>query len=249
MFKILKKKLINFVKYSNNFYNFKKKKPKKDYMDFLEGIIISIISYQKKVKIIQIGANDGVNGDPIYNIVKKYPSNIEYLGIEPDEPTFFELQKNYHGMNNVFLVNRLIGDGSVINFYNFNKNFKKFDKHMSGLNSVHKEAMERQLSRRGLENFDKYVDIKKCQSFTLKDAIQEYPQMLRADFLQIDAEGFDDEIIYNSSIKEFNFKVINFESKLLSSERFSKLKNFLEKNNFKIYKWKKSDTIAVRIDI
>ena len=53
--------------------------------------------------------------------------------------------------------------------------------------------------------------------------------MLDADFLQIDAEGFDDEIIYNSSIKEFNFKVINFESKLLSDEKFSKLENFLKK--------------------
>ncbi len=90
---LLKKKLINFLKYLNNFIYFKKT-PRKDYMDFLEGIVIFILSIQKKVKIIQIGANDGVNGDPLSEIVKKYKSNIKYLGIEPDEETFLKLKKN-----------------------------------------------------------------------------------------------------------------------------------------------------------
>ena len=248
MLNLLKKKLINFLKYLNNFIYFKKT-PRKDYMDFLEGVIISVLSIQKKVKIIQIGANDGVNGDPLHAIVKKYKSNIKYLGIEPDEETFFELKKNYSGMDNVYLVNKLIGDGSIINFYTFNKNYKKFDKYGSGLNSVDKESVLRQLNKRGLKNFRKYIDVKECQTFTLKRAVEEYPEMLDADFLQIDAEGFDDEIIYNSSIKEFNFKVINFESKLLSDEKFSKLENFLKKNNYKTYRWKRSDTIAIRTDI
>ena len=67
--------------------------------------------------------------------LKKYKSNIKYLGIEPDEETFLELKKNYSGMDNVYLVNKLIGDGSITNFYTFNKNYKKFDKYGSGLNS------------------------------------------------------------------------------------------------------------------
>ena len=65
-----------------------------------------------------------------------------------------------------------------------------------------------------------------------------YPEMLDADFLQIDAEGFDDEIIYNSSIKDL-FKIINFESKLLSDEKFSKLENFLKKIIIKFIDGKK----------
>lgn len=243
----MKKKLTNFLRYLNNFIYFKKT-PRKNYMDFLEGVIISILSIQKKLKIIQIGANDGVNGDPLYEIVKKYNSNIKYLGIEPDEEAFLDLKKNYLGIDNVILVNKLIGDGSIVNFYTFNDNYKKFDNHGSGLNSIDKASVLRQLNKRGLKNFNKYIDIKEYQTFTLKSAIEEYPEMLDADFLQIDAEGFDDEIIYNSSIKEFNFKIINFESKLLSDEKFSKLENFLKKNNYKIYRWKKSDTIAIRID-
>lgn len=243
----MKKKLTNFFRYLNNFIYFKKT-PRKNYMDFLEGVIISILSIQKKLKIIQIGANDGVNGDPLYEIVKKYNSNIKYLGIEPDEETFLDLKKNYLGIDNVFLVNKLIGNGSIVDFYTFNDNYKKFDNHGSGLNSIDKASVLRQLNKRGLKNFKKYIDVKKYQTFTLKKAIEEYPEMLDADLLQIDAEGFDDEIIYNSSIKEFNFKVINFESKLLSDEKFSKLENFLKKNNYKIYRWKRSDTMAIRID-
>ena len=137
----------------------------------------------------------------MYEIVKKYNSSIKYLGIEPDEEAFLDLKKNYLGIDNVILVNKLIGDGSIVNFYTFNNNYKKFDNHGSGLNSIDKASVLRQLNKRGLKNFNKYIDIKEYQTFTLKSAIEEYPEMLDADFLQIDAEGFDDEIIYNSSIK------------------------------------------------
>ena len=35
------------------------------------------------------------------------------------------------------------------------------------------------------------------------------------DLLQIDAEGYDDVIIYNSGVDDFNFKIINYECKNL----------------------------------
>ena len=94
--------------------------------------------------------------------------------------------------------------------------------------------------------FDKHIKVNKCKSFPLKQAIEEYPIMLNADILQIDAEGFDDEIIYNSSIDDFNFKIINFEYKLLTKEKFVKLENFLKEKKYKIFKWSKSDALAIK---
>ena len=108
----------------------------------------------------------------MYEIVKKYNSSIKYLGIEPDEEAFLDLKKNYLGIDNVILVNKLIGDGSIVNFYTFNNNYKKFDNNGSGLNSIDKASVLRQLNKEGLKNFNKYIDIKEYQTFTLKSAIE-----------------------------------------------------------------------------
>jgi FkbM family methyltransferase len=242
----LKKNIFFVLKYFDNFLKLRVPHEKKDFMNFFEGMIIYLLSHQKKIKVIQVGANDGINGDPLFKIIKKYNSDIKYLGIEPHEKSFQQLVYNYRELENIFLVNKLIGDGSVVNFYSFNDKFKQFDKNADGLSSVIKETMIRQMDRRGMKNFDKYIKVNKCKSFPLKQAIEEYPIMLNADILQIDAEGFDDEIIYNSSIDDFNFKIINFEYKLLTKEKFVKLENFLKEKKYKIFKWSKSDALAIK---
>ena len=66
------------------------------------------------------------------------------------------------------------------------------------------------------------------------------------DLLQIDAEGYDDVIIYNSGIDDFNFKIINYECKNLSEERLSELHKFLKSRNYYIIRWKKSDELALK---
>ncbi|MDA9133994.1 FkbM family methyltransferase [Candidatus Pelagibacter ubique] len=247
IYNLLKLKIFFLLKYLDNFLKLRPQKETKDFMSFLEGTIIYILSLKKKIKIIQVGANDGILGDPLYKIIKSYNSDIQYVGIEPDETVFQKLTYNYSKLQNVFLVNKLIGDGSSVDFYSFNENFKKFTKKdPSGLNSIIKESMIRQLHIRGLKNFDKWVNVKKQKSYTLKQALQNFPFMMKADILQVDAEGFDDEIIYNSSIDEFDFKIINFEHKLLTNEKCDKLENYLKEKKYEIFKWSKSDTLAIK---
>ena len=67
------------------------------------------------------------------------------------------------------------------------------------------------------------------------------------DFLQIDAEGYDDEIIYNSGIERLDFKYINYEFKNLHDSKITKLHNFLKNNDYKVLRWNKSDEIAYKI--
>jgi FkbM family methyltransferase len=248
IYNLLKLKFFFSLKYLDNFLKLRPQKETKDFMSFLEGTIIYILSVKKKIKIIQVGANDGILGDPLYRIIKRYNSDIQYLGIEPDEIAFQKLTSNYSKLQNIFLINKLIGDGSLVDFYSFNKNFKRFVKDPSGLNSILKESMIRQLHRRGLKNFDKWVNVKKHKSYTLKQALQNFPFMMTADILQVDAEGFDDEIIYNSSIDEFNFKIINFEYKLLNNEKLVKLENYLKERKYEIFKWSKSDALAIKFN-
>ncbi len=66
--------------------------------------------------------------------------------------------------------------------------------------------------------------------------------------LQIDTEGYDDEVIYNSDLDFFKPNCINFEYKNLSKTKLDNLIKFLEKKSYEILFYENSDCLAVLIE-
>ena len=238
-------KILNKLNYfhKNNFKN-------KEYKSFFEGILFSHLANNKNLAIVQVGANDGVKGDPLYNFILKFNDKIKLLAIEPQFEVFKRLKENYSKINNVFFSQNAIGDGSEKEFYSFNSNYSKFhstentfDRH----SSFEKEHLLKYLRNHSIKekDFDYYINTNKIKSVTLGEAIQQSKaNFSEIDVLQIDTEGHDDLVIYNSSIDKYKYKFINYEFKQLSVERLNKLHLFLKKNNYEIIRWKKSDELA-----
>ena len=65
------------------------------------------------------------------------------------------------------------------------------------------------------------------------------------DLLQIDTEGYDDEVIYNSNLEFFKPKYINFEYHNLSENKFKNLIKFLNQKSYECIKYKQDDCLAV----
>ncbi len=247
------KKLINKIFNKLNYFhknNFKKT----EYNTFFEGILYSQIVIKKNLTIIQVGANDGIKGDPLYNFISRFNDKIKLLAIEPQLKAFTALKENYSKMSNIFFLQKAIGDGSEKKFYSFNENYSKFhstndnfDRH----SSFEKEHLLKYLRAHSIneKKFNDYINVNIFKSITLKDAIiQSKITFEELDILQIDTEGHDDVVIYNSSLDRFKFKFINYEFKQLSSDRLNKLHIFLKKHGYKIIRWKKSDEIAYLTD-
>ena len=250
----MKKKIIKFL---NNFNLFHKNQfPKKDYSNFIHGILLSMsIESKKKVKIVQVGANDGFHGDPLYEYVTKFNERIDLLCIEPQLTAFNALKKNYQNISNVYFAMNYIGDGEKKLFYSLNENFKKIkenqNKKVDGVSSLEKTNLTSRIRKDGLKNIDDFIESEIVQTYRLEDILKKddiYANIfLEVDFLQIDAEGYDDEIIYNSGLEKFNFKYINYEFKNLPDVKLNKLHNFLKENNYKVIRWNKSDELAYKI--
>ncbi|ANW63427.1 hypothetical protein BCA37_07315 [Mycobacterium sp. djl-10] len=66
------------------------------------------------------------------------------------------------------------------------------------------------------------------------------------DVLQVDAEGFDDEVLYQSSLEILKPKIINFESANLSPSRFARLARSLDQMGY-VLQVSKGDTLAIKI--
>jgi len=48
---------------------------------------------KKKVKIVQVGVNDGIHGDPLYEYATKFSERIDLLCIKPRLIAFNSLKK------------------------------------------------------------------------------------------------------------------------------------------------------------
>jgi hypothetical protein len=68
------------------------------------------------------------------------------------------------------------------------------------------------------------------------------------DLLQVDAEGFDDEVIYNSDIDVTKPHLINFEAASLSADRHERLSKFLSERGYHLTPHG-TDTLAIRTSL
>lgn len=249
--KLIKKQLSRIGFYHKNqiYKEFLFRTP--EYLDFLFGLVLSEISKKKKIKIIQVGAMDGVKRDPINQIItnKNLRNKISLLAIEPQEKEFKKLIKNYEDFNNVECSNSLIGNGDYMDFYLYSDKFRKGNKddNNAGNSSVLKSHLAKYIKAQGFEDVDNYINSIKLKSHKLEDVIKNHQNFNNADMLFIDAEGFDDQVIYNSSIDKYNFDIIGYEFKGLTESKLKDLHTYLNNNNYKIFRWKKSDEIAIKL--
>ena len=138
-------------------------------------------------------------------------------------------------------------------FYSLNENYKKMmgNQKIDGVSTLEKTNLTNRLKKNGFKNIDNYIDSKTVKTYRLENLLKKNPIhekiFFEVDFLQIDAEGYDDEIIYNSGIQKLKFKYINYEFKNMPDFKLNKLHNFLKENNYKVLRWNKSDEIAYRI--
>jgi len=241
---MLKKLVLKFLNKFNFYHTGQVRKA--DYKNFLDGLLYFLKNnLDRKINIVQVGSNDGVHSDPLNQFVSDNQDNAILLAIEPQLEIFEKLKKNYQHQKNVLYFNGVIGDGSIKNFFSLNQNFQEYTKEKTdGVSSLIKENLTKRLKKKGIKDYKKYINCFEVKTYLLDDIIKNY-NLKSVDVLQIDAEGYDDEIIYNSSLEKYQYKVINYEFKNLTEEKLTKLHLYLKKNRYEIIRWNKSDEAAV----
>jgi FkbM family methyltransferase len=146
---------------------------------------------------IQVGANTGYHGDPIYPYIQKY--DWKGVFIEPCAKPFGKLKKLYQNKEGYIFEQCVIGEtnGDVDFFITGRKEF---------LCSLSRDATSH------LRGRDKKNLVSKIQvpSLTLSSLIEKH-NIERFDLLQVDAEGHDDMIVKQIQDLKIKPKIINFE--------------------------------------
>lgn len=225
--------------------------PKKGSLDFF---LDAYSKYKEgKVTIFQVGANDGLTKDPMHKFIKR----DQWGGIllEPQKYVFDTfLTRIYKNNPQVIPLNVALGeaDGEVtmykIAFCNH--------RWAHGLTGFNRKVLEsefesgyvfREAARHNVEvpaDKQNWITEEKVKMLSIPSILKNHP-VGPIDLVQIDAEGFDFEVIKMIDFDQLNPDVISFEWKHFGDALFAECESHLAAHGFKIRKLGK-DAIAVR---
>lgn len=188
---------------------------------------------------IQVGAHDGVMCDPIHEFIV----NHKWSGIlvEP-VPEYFELlKKNYKDSDNLkfeqLAISSKSSDSLKIYYLERNKEseaeIEDWVFGLSGFNMVNSDVWKN----------SKYGKECEVSVVTIAELVNRHT-ISHIDLLQIDAEGYDYEVIKGINFKKNRPSIINYEHKNLGRNKH-KCKNLLTEQGYRLYVQGNQDTFAV----
>lgn len=210
---------------------------------FLDGYHVLFLSFEHVVDhyiskrnpvtpfyFIQIGAFDGVMHDPL----RKYIVRYEWNGIlvEPQPEPFNKLQELYANCDRINLLNCVISDsrGDKI-IYVVDEDAGALPDWIRGSASFDRKNLSKySASLPALGNAIKELRVK---SITMNDLISIHGNK-PLDLLQIDAEGYDGELIKMFPFETLKPQIIHFESKNLSRNQLQEVVDILVRKGYDV---------------
>lgn len=182
---------------------------------------------QEEIKFIQVGANDGISHDNIFPFFKSH--KCRGVLVEPLPHFFDRLKLNYaDSPSMVPLKIALHPTAKTFDIFSVNpKALHKYPHWVSGIASFNKDH----LFSNGIPEGDLISESVPCTSLT--QLVKDH-DLFGLDYLQIDTEGFDDEIIKMIDFSIIKPKLIKFESVHLSKSQKQATIGLLNAQGYKI---------------
>lgn len=206
----------------------------------------ALISIKRHLNIVLVGANDGKINDPIYDFVQRHAQATRILLVEPMTPIIPYLQKNYAYHPAHQIANCAIGEGEELTMYAVKPEYWQYFKPAyakgwpayraaSGITSAVRSHLEKCLARQNIDA-NAAIEQLKTPCYSLQELLktEQWPQPI--DVLQVDAEGYDNVVIYNADIEQTLPKMIFFESHNMADDHSDPLSNYLIQHGYRIHR-------------
>jgi FkbM family methyltransferase len=209
---------------------------------------------------IQIGAHNGVSNDYLHDFIVDF--GLQGILVEPQPHVFEELSRNYSNCQTIALENVAIADeDGEKTFYTIKPelSFLQYANQIASLNRDHIRGMiehhianeadqvvVKEFKARGLTP-DDCITGQTVQSCTFSSLL-EWRGISRYDLLQIDAEGYDYEVLKAAEIDRYKPSFINYEHEHLNERDQQESWSFLKGLGYHLFTHSHGDTAAYLLD-
>jgi FkbM family methyltransferase len=190
---------------------------------------------------LQIGANDGFTGDPVYPLITRADVHWRGVLVEPVAHLFAELSQR-HGHNPALRLERAAiceHDGSTVIH-------RLTTRQTDPLWLDQIPSLDRELLRAGAKQFgtaEEAVVEEEVSSLTVATLLERHA-IAQLDFLVIDAEGWDWRILRQFDLRNLSPKLILYEHQHLRPDERDAAHQFLAALHYGWVETKEGDTLA-----
>ncbi len=232
------------------------------FQKLLEVMCIRKAASISKLRIVQVGANDGRINDPLYTIIKRHVDSTSILLIEPQVEVVEFLRDNYSFHREAIIWSGAIGATDRLSFYRLMPEFydifiKRYLEDSpsyrvpSGFTSTNYDHVLKHIAGNlpkdlSPEDVIEEVSYRCAPLLSVIDSIGWSDRSI--DVLQVDAEGGDDEVLYASSLSTTSPVIINYEHLHLGRERQYDLTNYLGRLGYKYVIYDSANTMAIHAE-
>jgi FkbM family methyltransferase len=209
----------------------------------LQSFLRSTIEARPSFSILQVGAYDGVSNDAVHDLLTAYP-HIRAVLLEPQPGPFAELQRRWEGTERVTTLRAALSDRTgQRELYMIADAHKHRHPYPDQVSSFYRSRVEVAYSR--------YVWRPAADAITSISVPTVDWQSLTArygafDFVAIDTEGYDAEILQQIDLVRSAPEIILYEHRLLDRRLQKLCKRRLESHGYSLSRVNNQDTVATR---
>lgn len=190
-------------------------------------LLEDLIKKRGPLTFLQIGANDGISFDNLYPIVTKY--RCKGVVVEPLPDMFERLSLNFKHHSQIKPVRMAVHPTAVTaEIYRVSKSrLDQYDDWCAGIASFNKDH----LLKHNINLVDIESEVVPCQP--LMNLIEEQG-LANVDYLQIDTEGFDHEVLKMLDLEKIKPSIIKFEKVHTPIQEFKEIQAKLKAYGYKV---------------
>ncbi len=171
----------------------------------------------------QLGANDGVQADPIRSYILQ--CNLAGVLVEPVPDVCARLLESYSGVENLSFVNAAITDGERrLVLYRPRTDIAGLPDWARGTITTNRKQLI-EVSYQGFTIEDDMIEAVEVEGIPITEFVSSLPKKI--DLLQIDCEGYDQRLIRAFPFHLQKPSLINFEHALIPPPEYENLLRFL----------------------
>lgn len=216
-------------------------------LKFYEFLLYDLLKKNKQLFFIQIGAHDGISFDPIHDFIIKNHRHVSGIVIEPVGEYFSLLSENYRSYPNIIPVQAAIHNSEKeMALYRVDPGkLSDYSVSAKGASTFNKEKL---VNSDGIDREAIVSETVPCISLSKLVADRKIKTI---DFLQIDAEGYDFEIVSAIDFDRIKPRLIHFEhglsKEIMSQQNLDRLTDLLHQHSYELWRteW---DVIAYHSD-